>query len=342
MQAGREDNLEARYGIKFCVKLGKNASETHERIKAAYGEDCMSRVFRWHKRFKEGREEVRDDERCGRDSSVRKSDLVDQIGESLEEDRRTSLETIASDFGVSKGTVYKIVHEDLNMRKVCAKFVPRHLSEEQKTKRINDSKAMINLINSNRGVLESIITCDETWIYCYDPETKRESAEWKHADSPRPKKARRSRSTGKLMLITFFDIKGMIYVHWVPKGQTVNKEYYVEVLKRVQEKASSKEAGSVQVGPVAPAPRQRAMPQVQHRDQPPEQDGHQDCSSPSLQPRSRHHATFGCVSKAERRASRSPFPGPKGDDGGCDGHPEHVYSGGLQRRPSTKWLERLH
>ena len=73
--------------------------------------------------------------------------------------------------------------------------------------------------------------CNESRIFCYDPETKRQSSQWKHADSPRPKKARQSKSTHKLLMITFFDSNCMIYLHWVPTGQTVNKEYYVEVLR---------------------------------------------------------------------------------------------------------------
>ena len=78
--------------------------------------------------------------------------------------------------------------------------------------------------------------CDESWIYCYDPETKRQSSQWKHAGSPRPKKARQSKSTHKLLMIPFFDSTGMIYVHWVPTGQTVNEEYYVEVLKEFRQR----------------------------------------------------------------------------------------------------------
>ena len=73
--------------------------------------------------------------------------------------------------------------------------------------------------------------CDESWIYCYDPETKRQNFLWKHADSPWPKKARQSKSTHTLLKIPFLDSTGMIYMHWVPTGQTVNKEYYVEVLR---------------------------------------------------------------------------------------------------------------
>ena len=78
--------------------------------------------------------------------------------------------------------------------------------------------------------------CNESWIYCYDPETKRQSSQWKHAGSPRPKKARQSKSTPKLLMIPFFDSTGMIYMHWVPTGQTVNKEYYVEVFREFRKR----------------------------------------------------------------------------------------------------------
>ena len=58
-----------------------------------------------------------------------------------------------------------------------------------------------------------------------------QSSQWKHAGSLRPKKARQSKSTHKFLMIPFFESTGMIYLHWVPTGQTVNKEYYVEVLR---------------------------------------------------------------------------------------------------------------
>ena len=68
MQSGREDTLEERYAIKFCFKLGKNATETYGGLQTAFGASCMNRasVFEGHKRFKERRESVGDDERCGR------------------------------------------------------------------------------------------------------------------------------------------------------------------------------------------------------------------------------------------------------------------------------------
>ena len=74
------DTLEERYTIKFCFKLGKNATETYGMLQTAFRLSCMNRasVFEWHKRFKEGRESVRDDERCGRSKEVNTPELIGQ------------------------------------------------------------------------------------------------------------------------------------------------------------------------------------------------------------------------------------------------------------------------
>ena len=80
MQSGREDTLKERYAIKFSFKLGKNATETYGMLQTAFGESCMNRasVFEWFKRFKEGRESVRDDERCGRSKEANTLELIGQ------------------------------------------------------------------------------------------------------------------------------------------------------------------------------------------------------------------------------------------------------------------------
>ena len=81
MQSACEDTLEERYAIKFCFKLVKNdATEMYGMLQTAFGVSCMNRasVFEWHKRFKEGRESVRDDERCARSKEVNTPQLIGQ------------------------------------------------------------------------------------------------------------------------------------------------------------------------------------------------------------------------------------------------------------------------
>ena len=76
----QSDTLEERYAIKFCFKLGKNATETYGMLQTAFQPSCMNwaSVFEWHKRFKEDRESVRDDERCGRSKEVNTLELISQ------------------------------------------------------------------------------------------------------------------------------------------------------------------------------------------------------------------------------------------------------------------------
>ena len=207
MQSGREDTLEERYAIKFCFKLGTNdATETYGMLQTAFRPSCINRasVFEWHKRFKEGRESERDDERCGRSKEVRTPGLIGQIKNFMDKDRRVSIETISAQFNVSMGIVHTIIREEMKMREICARFVPRVLREDQKERHCHDSREMVELTNSDPAVLDDLVTCDESWIYCYEPETKRQSSQWKHAGSPRSKKARQSKSTHKLLMIPFF------------------------------------------------------------------------------------------------------------------------------------------
>ena len=80
MQSGLDDTLEERYAITFCFKLGKKPTETYGMLQTAFRPSYMNRasVFEWHKIFKDVRESVRDDERCGRSKEVRTPELIGQ------------------------------------------------------------------------------------------------------------------------------------------------------------------------------------------------------------------------------------------------------------------------
>ena len=81
MQSGHDDTLEERYAIKFCFKLGKNAAtKAYGMLQTAFRPSCMNRasVFEWQKKFKEGSESVRDNERCGSSKGVNTPELIGQ------------------------------------------------------------------------------------------------------------------------------------------------------------------------------------------------------------------------------------------------------------------------
>ena len=82
---------------------------------------------------------------------------------------------------------------------------------------------MLDRVNFNLAFVEGIITGDETLIYELDMQKDQQSSEWRAKDKPKPKKRCQSRSKVKVMLIVFFDIRGLVHHEFVPEGQTVNK-----------------------------------------------------------------------------------------------------------------------
>jgi len=86
------------------------------------------------------------------------------------------------------------------------------------------------------NVLDKVITDDESWVFDYDPETKRQSSEWHMKSCPRPKKARMSRSKVKTIIIVFFDSRGIVHKEFVPPGLKVNHAFYKDVLERLRKR----------------------------------------------------------------------------------------------------------
>ena len=231
---------EQRCAIKFCFKLGYTASITYGKLQEAYGEECLSRAqtFRWFKDFSEGRTSVDDVSRSGRPSTSRNDENVERVRDLIRSDRRLTVRLIADSLDLNHTTVHQILINDLGMRKISAKFVPKNLTLEQKDNRRDVSLDILQRIESDREFLSNVITGDESWIFEYDPETKRQSQEWHTSSSPRPKKARMSKSKIKTMLICFFDSHGVVHKEFVPQGQTVNQHFYRAVLERLRKRVA--------------------------------------------------------------------------------------------------------
>jgi len=83
----------------------------------------------------------------------------------------------------------------------------------------------------NSAFFSSVVTMDETWMPMFNPETKRQSAQWKHTESPPPKKFRVSASAEKMMVAMFWDSEGVILTHCVHKSTTVTGQTYEDVLR---------------------------------------------------------------------------------------------------------------
>ena len=103
---------------RFCCKVDFSATKAVEPIQKAYGDAALSRttIFEWHKRFREGRESVKDDERSGRPTTSRTDDNIAAVDKMVKEDRKVTSRLIADTLGIPKTVVLRILREDLKKR----------------------------------------------------------------------------------------------------------------------------------------------------------------------------------------------------------------------------------
>ena len=140
-------------------------------------------MFERHRRFKEGREDVQEDPRSGQAKTQRADANVDRIRTLVHSDRRLGVTVIAEELNMNRERVREIVKEYLGVRIISAKMVLRILTHDQKL-RLHISSDTLR----NAEMYDRVITCDETWRFQYDRETKRQSMQWKTQNSSRPKK----------------------------------------------------------------------------------------------------------------------------------------------------------
>jgi len=119
-------NIVQWYATFFGVKLGDNATTTHEKLQQAYGDGAMltAQAFHWHKMFSEGRTLVEDEQHSGRPSTTRTGYYTARVRELIRSDRRLIVRMIADEVNMNWETVHLLLTEGLGMRKICAQMVP--------------------------------------------------------------------------------------------------------------------------------------------------------------------------------------------------------------------------
>ena len=245
------DKFKCRAVIEYLSLKNLSAKEIHDDMVTTLGAAApsYSTVRRWRAEFKGGRTSIEDDPRSGRPTEATDAENANLVLESVMKDRRLTLEQLAEMHGVSKTSVGRILHETLGMKKVSARWVPRMLTADQKHRRRKICDELLEEFwNDPEEFLNHIVTQDETWVHHYDPETKRQSMQWKHNDSPTPLKFKVTSSSKKVMASVFWDRDGVIMIDYLEKGSTVNGQYYASELRRLREEIKKKRRGKLAKG----------------------------------------------------------------------------------------------
>ncbi|GBN93346.1 hypothetical protein AVEN_38433-1 [Araneus ventricosus] len=119
--------------VQFLRAEGKHASQIYRMMKKMYGDQCLARctIFRWCQRYEAGRVSIKDLPRPGQAYVVTNSATISGGDELMRQNRWIATREIAVELSISKGTLHHIIHKKLGYGKVCAQWVPKHLSENQ-------------------------------------------------------------------------------------------------------------------------------------------------------------------------------------------------------------------
>ena len=241
MDATKENQ---RFYIFMRLQLGEDATQIHKDLQTIFPEQALSyhTCARWIRDFKKGRLLLNDKDRCGAPKSVSNENLVENIKSHIDADPNTSIKEISSDLDVSFGTVQKILHEELFLRKIAARWVPHILTSDQKINRVKCARELLRLFEPNEPKrLTDIVTGDETWITFYGIPNKRSNMMWLKKDDPRPVVCRPGFQSRKRLFTIFFNFEGPVAVDVLPEKTTITGTYYREnVLPKVVQEINCK------------------------------------------------------------------------------------------------------
>ncbi|XP_018346987.1 PREDICTED: histone-lysine N-methyltransferase SETMAR-like, partial [Trachymyrmex septentrionalis] len=231
-----------RYVIQYFHLKGLSPTNIKAELDSTLEESAPSftTVKYWVAEFKRGHTSCEDEHRSGRPSEAI-PEMVKKIHKMVLGDRQLKVRELADMINISKSAVHRILAENLEMRKLCARWVPRLLTVEQKQRREDVPIECLAMIRSNKAeFLRRFITMDETWVHHFTPETKEQSKQWTEKGELASKKAKTVLSAGKVMASVFWDARGIIFIDYLQKGRTINGEYYANLLQRLGDEIKEK------------------------------------------------------------------------------------------------------
>jgi len=146
------DKTEYRVVIKFFVKESLKPNEIHSKFIKVYGDSSpsFSTIKKWAAEYKRGRTSLEDDPCKGHPKSATTPQIIEQVHDMVLDDWRMKVHVIAETIGISKGRVGYILHEELDIKKLCARWVPRLLTADQKHTCMKIPEQCLERFNKNK------------------------------------------------------------------------------------------------------------------------------------------------------------------------------------------------
>ncbi len=217
------------------VKEGCTQKQILEALRRIHGNEALSQssVQRWVCRIQNEGDNIRDKPKSG--APLLRAQKVPLIRQLLQGDRRSSVRELARASGLSVGSTHKVLRKDLDLKKRPAKWIPHLLTAPQQARHLALSRQCLALMRRCRNPVSHLVAEDESWVFTWDPDSRRASCEWLRTNEERPTKVRMERADAKVMLVVFFDREGMIYWEFVPNGRGIGRILYQQILERFRQ-----------------------------------------------------------------------------------------------------------
>lgn len=232
-----------RMTILFHWRRGQEYDDTYEEMYGLYGKYCCTKqnVYNWFKRFDSGDFSLEDKMHVGKQFEVEK---VEKIKEIVKEDPSFSEREISRELNIAKSTVHNYLTLYGDLEWVKERIVPSMLTEEDKIKRVEICKQMLEIVrDKQKHNYIGLITGDESWIYL----RSHKRGEWQEKGEKKPEVPRDKISDAKIMLAVFFSVKGIHVVHRVPDKTTLKREEYIEEVMTPACKDARKTLGTLKL-----------------------------------------------------------------------------------------------
>jgi len=184
--------------------------------------------------FMNGRTDVHDAERSGRPSVITDA-LKQKVNRIIREKRHFTISEVYEQCPeVSHTVVYEIVTEHVQYRKICARWVPRMLTDAHKVARMGSALMFLERYERDgNAFLDQTVTGDETWISHNTPTSKRHSMEWHHAVAKMATQNQTHCISPKLMASDFWDRQGILLDDFMPCNATITADANCATLRRL-------------------------------------------------------------------------------------------------------------
>lgn len=223
-----EQKYVLRASLLYDYKQGKSAADSHRTLCLAFGANVLSesQCRRWFQRFRDGNENLEDEEHDRRPPTVDDNELK----QAIEDDPTMSTRELATIFGCSNSTI------DVHLKAIgkenrCGKWIPHQLSEANKATRVTMCGILINSAK-NSGFFETLLTSDEKWVRFDNITRKRqwlspgETAKPTHLPDIHGK---------KVLLSIWWNVKGVVHYELLKPTQTITSDLYSQQLDRVDD-----------------------------------------------------------------------------------------------------------